>query len=296
MSLGIPENANKWVEDRLNGCLADMETALDADGLTYVGPIYYGTDDRIRDGIESRTTKRPKLVFILETGGGYIEVAQRIVDTLRHHYRLVEFIVPNHAMSAGTVLVMSGDAIYMDYYSVLGPIDPQLQRRDRNISVPALGYLEQYERLIKKSKRGQLSTAELAFLLEKFDPAELYDYEQSRELSVSLLKEWLVKYKFKDWKKTQTRKLPVTAKVRQQRAEEIARQLNNTGHWHSHGRGISMEVLKRELKLQIEDFGADSKLNEMIRGYYRLLEDYMLKLGQSSVLHTNGHYRPLSLG
>ena len=52
---------------------------------------------------------------------------QRIAETLRHHYDRVEFIVPNYAMSAGTVLVMSGDAIHMDYFSVLGPIDPQVR-------------------------------------------------------------------------------------------------------------------------------------------------------------------------
>ena len=34
---------------------------------------------------------------------------------------------------------MSGDAIFMDYFSVLGPIDPQLPKGDT--MVPALGYL-----------------------------------------------------------------------------------------------------------------------------------------------------------
>ncbi len=31
---------------------------------------------------------------------------------MRHHYKCVDFIVPNSAYSAGTVLAMSGDAIY----------------------------------------------------------------------------------------------------------------------------------------------------------------------------------------
>ena len=46
---------------------------------------------------------------------------------------------------------MAGDAIYMDYFSVLGPIDPQLPKDDKMI--PALGYLEQYKRLIEKSQK-----------------------------------------------------------------------------------------------------------------------------------------------
>ena len=56
-----------------------------------------------------------------------MDVVQRVVDTLRRHYNLVDFIIPNYAYSAGTVLAMSGDAIHMDYYSRLGPIDPQIE-------------------------------------------------------------------------------------------------------------------------------------------------------------------------
>lgn len=45
---------------------------------------------------------------------------------------------------------MSGDNIYMDYYSRLGPIDSQVQCRQGQM-VPALGYLVQWERLVKIS-------------------------------------------------------------------------------------------------------------------------------------------------
>jgi hypothetical protein len=63
--------------------------------------------------------------------------------------------------------------------------------------VPALGYLNKYNELIRKSYRGTLSTAELTFLVEKFDPAEMDLYEQARDLTIDLLKTWLVRYKFK---------------------------------------------------------------------------------------------------
>ena len=86
--------------------------------------------------------KKNKLAVILETDGGYIEVVERIVKTLRHHYNNVEFVVPNFAMSAGAVLVMSGDAIHMDYFSTLGPIDPQISNTSGK-QVSALGYLIQ---------------------------------------------------------------------------------------------------------------------------------------------------------
>ena len=159
--------------------------------------------------------------------------------------------------------------------------------------LPALGYLVQYERLIDKSRDGTLTTAELAFLIQKFDPAELYRYEHARELSVTLLKEWLVKYKFKNWTKTRDRGIPVTDEMRTTRADEIARLLQRTDVWHSHGRGISMEVLKRKVGLEIEDFGANPGLNHKIRLYYRLLMDYMGRRGHLSALHWDGHYTPV---
>lgn len=284
----IPE---KLIEDQLSNHVAAIESVLDVDIITFIGPIYYGADDLIRDEIEAITPPRkPRLAVILETSGGYIEVAQRIVDTLRHHYNTVDFIVPNFAMSAGTVLVMSGDAIYMDYYSQLGPIDPQVSRSGRGM-IPALGYLEQYKRLIKKAQKGTLTTAEISYLIHHFDPAELYNYEQARELSISLLKEWLVRYKFKNWVKTATRGIAVTPAMREKQADKIAKMLNNIGHWHSHGRGISLAVVRRDLGLQVEDFGEVPELGGKIRAYYKLLQGYMMRRAHENVIHRRGRYQ-----
>ena len=61
----------------------------------------------------------------------------------------------------------------MDYAATLGPIDPQIRLVDETW-LPALGYLEQYERLIKKSREGTITPVEEAFFIEKFDPAQLY--------------------------------------------------------------------------------------------------------------------------
>lgn len=286
--------ADDVVQKALADRLLALETYMKSDVFFYCGPIVYGTDKVIRDAVETMKKRRNKLLFILETNGGYIEVVQRIADILRRHFEVIDFLVPDHALSAGTVLVMSGDAIWMDYYSVLGPIDPQLPDKKGGM-LPALGYLKQYERFIRKSERKALTTAEVAFLLEKFDPAELYKFERVRELSVSLLKEWLVKYKFKNWKKTQTRNLAVSEKMKKNRAERIARMLQDTDRWNSHGRGISMAVLQNTIQLQIDDFGQDPTLNECIRNYCRLVQDYAGKMGKYQFLHTHKRNEPLQL-
>lgn len=241
----VPQDVNEFIEWQLDCRVEALEKKLESDIITFVGPIVDGVDDIIRGVVEYKVASPPdrkRLVVILTTLGGYIEVAKRIAEAFRHNYEYVAFVIPNYAFSAGTVLVMSGDDIYMDYYSRLGPIDPQVPTEDGKM-VPALGYLTQYNRLLEKANRGELTAVEAQIMLE-FDQAELYKYEQARELSVSLLREWLARYKFKDWVETETHRRLVTDEMRAERAEDIARELNNTEKWHSHGHGISMEVLQ----------------------------------------------------
>lgn len=288
-------NIDTIIQSEIDNLAEKLEERLEASIISFNGPLTFGIDDYIREAIEYRASaenaQRNKLAFIITTAGGYIEVVHRVVDTIRHFYPHVTFIIPNYAYSAGTVLVMSGDEIYMDYYSRLGPIDPQVQLENGH-SVPALGYLKQWESLRDKAQDGKISQVEAQLFLYGFDQAELYKYAQERDLSITLLKEWLVKYKFKNWRVTQTRGKRVTNKMRQARAVKIAGELNNTDRWHSHGYGISMDVLQKDLKLVINDFGADIELAKLIKEYYTVSQDYINRHGGGSI-HTKNYYLPL---
>jgi len=107
------------------------------------------------------------------------------------------------------------------------------------------------------------------------------------------LKDWLVRYKFKNWDKTQGRGKTVTQKMKTDRAAFIAKKLNDTKRWHSHGRGISREILEKDLKLIIDDFGADAELKTKLRSYDKLFGDYMMRRGKRAAIHTLGRYIPL---
>ena len=149
-----------------------------------------------------------------------------------------------------------------------------------------MGYLIQWERLLQKASDGTLTQAEANLMILGFDQAALYQYEQARELSITLLEEWLAKYKFKNWTKTETNGHMVDDRKRKQRAKEIAETLSETERWHSHGTGISMEVLRRDLNLRIADLEADPARWKCVRQYDGLLADYMAKRGHQGVLHT----------
>lgn len=283
-------NSNSIIEEKLDECAVAVEKAVGGHVLAYYSPLMRGFDDFVRDMVAKKvgSHKKSKVLVVLQTDGGLIETARRIADTLHHHYRSVEYFIPNYAYSAGTVLAMSGDVIHMDHYSVLGPIDPQVKRNGQ--WVPGLGYVEKFKKLMEKAASGSLNTAEMTYLVEHFDPAFLYQIEQERDLSVSLLKEWLVKYKFKNWKVTHTHKRKVTKRMKTARAEEIARKLNDTETWHSHGRGIPMNVVRRTLNLKIEDFSEDPELDVAVKAYDHLLRDYMSRRGHGMALHQTGQY------
>ena len=265
------DSAREWANRRLG----EIEEMLEADCLTIISPIQDGVEYRVKVAIEARESRKGTLSVILHTGGGIVEIVERIVRVFRHHYKEVKFLVPDQAMSAGTVLALSGDDILMDYHSCLGPIDPQLLKDGRLI--PALSYLSQYEKLVEKSRKEALATAEIV-LLNKLDLAELEQFGHARELSISLIQHWLTKYKFKDWK--------VDEKKKEERARDIASRLNDHDRWLTHGRRLDMQTLQDELNLKITDYSKDRNLKQAVWNYFLFLLDHMRRNGQMSFVHS----------
>lgn len=282
------------IKEVLSNNLKRLEDHLNSDVIFYYGSIEPAIEKPFRDFIEALkedNIQHNKLSIILNTPGGSGETVEKMVAITRHHYKEVDFIVPDYAMSAGTIFCMSGDKIWMDYSSSLGPIDPQVF--NGNNWVPALGYLDKVDEFIKKSKDNTLTQAEFMMLKDQ-DLAMLKSYEQARDLTVSLLKEWLVKYKFKNWDiHESTKKIlgtQVTIKEKQARAEDIARILGDNKIWHSHGRSIGIHTLKKVLQLKIEDYSNNDDLKPLIREYNDTICDYVVKSGLKLFLHSRNHF------
>lgn len=260
----------------LSDLLIKLESKLNADVFTYYGEILNGVERNVKDIIEalSKDSKKHQAIYVfLTTPGGSLPPVQRMVDILRHFYSEVNFIVPDYAYSAGTIWCMSGDNIYMNYYSSLGPIDPQVQNKDGKL-VAALGYLDKINELLEKAKKNELSQAEF-LILKDFDLAELRSYEQAKELAVDMLKKWLTKYKFKDWITHSKDGTPVTLQEKEARAFEIATKLSDNNIWKSHGRPIGIQILREDLHLKIIDFEEDEELSGIISEYYDALSEYI---------------------
>ena len=273
-----------------------LTESFNTDILAYVGDIYLTTVNRFRDTVEQtymqsqlRGSGQHGITIVLTTGGGSAEAAEKMVEIVRHHYDSVNFAIPYMAMSAGTIFAMSGNRIYMDYSSSLGPIDPQILSTKQNKLVPALGYLDMIERIQKKSAEGEpLSEADI-IMLQGQDLAELRLFEEARDLSIALLKKWLVAYKFSDWDTHSSNpSKAVTKEEKEKRAEEIAIELSDHKRWHSHGRMIGLKTLQ-ELRLQIEDYSKRDEIKIPLRQYNDLLVQYARQhAGAQCIIHAQG--------
>lgn len=273
----------------LTSKLKDLEAHFGGDVLTYFGPFEGGENFflNIVEELASDPEKKDRIFIILTTGGGSATVVERFVNILRQHYLEVNFIVPDYAYSAGTIFCMSGDSIHMDYFSVLGPIDPQVQNKEGKL-VAALGYLDKINELLEKAQKNTLTQAEF-IILKDFDLAELRGYEQAKDLTIALLEKWLVKYKFKNWTHHRTDPALIGQEVTDDqkiaRAKEIADHLSDNNKWKSHGRPIDISALK-ELKLEIDDYSDNIDRRALIRDYYELFSDYVLSRGFRNFVQT----------
>jgi hypothetical protein len=283
----IPADFDNAIADQIRSAAKKLERQLSSDVAYYHGqihPFYFQKFRNFIEGVKSASKRTENtLSIILRTPGGSAETADRFVTVVRQHYQTVNFVVPDAAMSAGTIFCMSGDRIFMDYSSSLGPIDPQVMGSDGSGYIPALGYLDKVDEITRKA---DLSPADVVFL-KSLDLAKLALYEQARDLSIDLLKNWLVLYKFKDWNihRTTNPGSPVTAGEKLQRAEEIAGALSNHKRWFSHGRALNVAKLK-ELRLEIDDYSSDEPLRNAIRGYNDMLSGYNDRMGRVFHLHS----------
>ncbi len=284
----IPDLLDSSIFDIIDGQAKKLEDKLKSDVVFYHGaihPQFFRVFRNFIEEVHNRSQRNEGTIsVVLRTGGGSAETTERMVEVIRKHYSTVYFIVPDIAMSAGTIFCMSGDKIFMDYSSSLGPIDPQVPAPDTGDLVPALGYIDKVNDIVIK----EMLTPGDVVLLKSVDLAKLALFEQAKDLSIDLLKKWLVEYKFKDWNQHRTTNpgSPVTDDEKEERAKEIAEALSNHKQWRSHGRNLDIKKLT-ELRIEIDDYSDDEDLRNLIRRYNDPLTGYIDRMGLPFYLHSH---------
>lgn len=193
----------------------------------------------------------PNLDLILHSPGGSLAAAESIVTYLRSKFAFIRVIVPQLAMSAATMIACAADRIVLGKHSYLGPIDPQVMVSTKlgQRMIPAQAILEQFERA-KQECRDPAKLGAWLPMLDQYGPDLLVQCENASALSQELVRDWLVKYMFKDRRDKATK------------ARRIAKWLADHRRWKSHGRHIPRDMLEQK-GLTIEHLEQDQTAQDL---------------------------------
>lgn len=126
------------------------------------------------------------LDLILHTPGGDIEATRALVEYLYQMFgKDITVIVPQIAMSAGTMIACSAKEIIMGKQSCLGPTDPHFN------GLPAMGILAEVDRAIQEIKQEPLKQIIWQQVFAKYPPAFILNCERAVAGARAMVKEWL---------------------------------------------------------------------------------------------------------
>ncbi|WP_087722570.1 SDH family Clp fold serine proteinase [Pandoraea sp. PE-S2T-3] len=206
-------------------------------------------DDDDKGGFMTAVHKlhRPNgLDLILHTPGGNIAAAESIVFYLREQFGTdIRVIVPQIAMSAGTMIACSAQSIVLGKQSSLGPIDPHLN----GISAPAV--LEEFDRAVRMVQENPASIPLWQTIVGKYHPTFLDSCRRSRDMSKQIVQSWLTSGMF------------AGDADAAQKAQTISEKLSNHDEHKEHGRHIHFDVCEA-LGLKITRLESDPDLQDLV--------------------------------
>lgn len=131
------------------------------------------------------------LDIVLHTPGGDLGATEAIVEYLRDCFgNNVCAIVPQLAMSAGTMIACSCNEIIMGRQSSLGPTDPQVY------GMAAGGVIEEFNQAVDDVTANPATAPLWAQIIGKYHPTYLGDCQKAVDMSRDMLGKWLSKNMF----------------------------------------------------------------------------------------------------
>ena len=186
------------------------------------------------------------LDLILHTPGGGTAATESIVDYLRGIFGMnIRAIIPQLALSAGTMIACACKSILMGKQSSLGPIDPQFN------GLPAHGIIEEFEKAYKESKVDQLKIPLWQPIIAKYTPTLIGECEKAITWSEEMVKEWLTSGMFSGDRNAKAK------------AAGVFKELGSHDLTKSHDRHFSISKCK-EMGLVIELMEDDQSLQDAV--------------------------------
>jgi len=179
--------------------------------------------------------------LILHTPGGDISATEQIIKYLHSMFNGdIRAIIPQMAMSAGSMIAVSCKSIVMGKQSCLGPFDPQFN------NLPCQSVLKEFDRAINDVSRNPASLGLWQTIISKLNPTFLTLCQQADELSKNLADYILSKKDYSDEVK-----------------ERIKGVFVNNDDSKVHSRHIDIQRCK-DVGLNIEDLEDDPEMQDMV--------------------------------
>jgi len=188
------------------------------------------------------------LDLILHTPGGNLTATESLVDYLRKMFgKNIRAIIPQIAMSAGTMIACSCSEIIMGKQSNIGPIDPQFG------GIPAHGVIAEFNRAIQEIKKDPSSTPIWQVVVSKYHPTFIGECEKAIELSTQIVSDWLSTNMFDG------------VKNNLETIRTIVESLNNHDDTKTHARHIHLEQAKSYgLKIRSLEEDFDTEFQDVV--------------------------------
>ena len=168
------------------------------------------------------------LDLILHTPGGDIAATQSIVNYLHSMFgHNIRAIIPQIAMSAGTMIACSCKEILMAKHSNLGPIDPHLN------GYPAYGVIQEFEKACEEIKLDASKIPIWSAIIQQYKPAFLSQCRNAIDWSNQFVEENLTNVMFEGQKTGKTK------------AKNIVKKLTDFTGNKTHSRHIHHDELKK---------------------------------------------------
>ena len=180
------------------------------------------------------------LDLLLHTPGGDVAATESIIDYLTTMFKDIRVIVPQLAMSGGTMIACAANKIVMGKHSSLGPIDPQFQMPTGG-SVAAHGILEEFKQAYEEIKSDQNKIFVWQPILSKYTPTLIGECKKAIEWAETIVHEKLAERMLSGIEDEEERKKKI---------DKIVEELGDHSISLSHGRHLSHKKC-REMGLTI---------------------------------------------
>ena len=198
-----------------------------------------------------------ELDLILHSPGGSPEAAEAIISYLREKFTDIRVIIPQAAMSAATMIACASNRIVMGKQSSLGPIDPQIfiQTKFGVRMMPAQDIVDEFEDAETISKEEPEKLGAWIPILDQYSPGLLTHCKRARELSETLVGNWLSSWMLKGIKTDDEIKV-------------ISNDLAEHRLFQSHSRHMQRDTARDMFNLVIEDLESDQIFQDLVLSVY----------------------------